>query len=78
MQFLFIIDVPSSYNVILGRPSLNVFQAVVSTFHMKMKFPIGDEVGEVMEDQFSSRRCYVDTIKADRLMQKDHSEKKFL
>ncbi|KAL0411590.1 UNVERIFIED_CONTAM: hypothetical protein Slati_3748700 [Sesamum latifolium] len=33
------VDVPSAYNVILGRPTLNAFQAVISTYHMKIKFP---------------------------------------
>ncbi|KAL0402118.1 UNVERIFIED_CONTAM: hypothetical protein Slati_4241700 [Sesamum latifolium] len=33
-----VVDVPSAYNVILGRPTLNTFQAVVSTYHMKIKF----------------------------------------
>ncbi|KAL8520110.1 hypothetical protein ACS0TY_010875 [Phlomoides rotata] len=37
-----------------------------------MKSPIGEEVGEVLGDQFSSRRCYVDTMKSvDRSMKKD-------
>ncbi|KAL0320133.1 UNVERIFIED_CONTAM: hypothetical protein Sradi_5274800 [Sesamum radiatum] len=33
------VDVPSAYNVILGRPTLTVFQAVISIYHMKIKFP---------------------------------------
>ncbi|KAL0428164.1 UNVERIFIED_CONTAM: hypothetical protein Slati_2991200 [Sesamum latifolium] len=38
LKFL-VVDVPSAYNVILGRPTLNTFQAVISTYHMKIKFP---------------------------------------
>ncbi|KAL0404168.1 UNVERIFIED_CONTAM: hypothetical protein Sradi_2057600 [Sesamum radiatum] len=38
LKFL-IVDAPSSYNIIMGRPSLNSFRAVVSTVHMKLKFP---------------------------------------
>ncbi|CAA0830908.1 Unknown protein, partial [Striga hermonthica] len=37
-----VVDVESTYNVILGRPGLNAFQAVVSTYHMKLKFLVGD------------------------------------
>ncbi|XP_074569634.1 uncharacterized protein LOC141826287 [Curcuma longa] len=35
-----IMDAPSAYNVILGRPTLSAFSAVVSTYHQKMKFPV--------------------------------------
>ncbi|KAK3007892.1 hypothetical protein RJ639_015233 [Escallonia herrerae] len=36
-----VVKVPSAYNAILGRPALNQLQAVVSTYHLKMKFPMG-------------------------------------
>lgn len=38
VRFL-VVKANSSYNIILGRPSLNTFQAIVSTYHMKIKFP---------------------------------------
>ncbi|CAA0808228.1 Unknown protein, partial [Striga hermonthica] len=53
-----VVDVESAYNVILGRPALNAFQAVVSTYHMKLKFPVGNRVGEARGDQRLSRTCY--------------------
>ncbi|KAL0451528.1 UNVERIFIED_CONTAM: hypothetical protein Slati_1130900 [Sesamum latifolium] len=62
LKFL-VVDVPSAYNVILGRPTLNTFQAVISTYHMKIKFPTPGGVGEVQGDPLKSRRCYVDTIR---------------
>ncbi|XP_010266763.1 PREDICTED: uncharacterized protein LOC104604198 [Nelumbo nucifera] len=34
-----VVRCPSSYNAILGRPTLNALQAAVSTFHLAMKFP---------------------------------------
>ncbi|KAK4383247.1 Retrovirus-related Pol polyprotein from transposon opus [Sesamum angolense] len=37
VKFL-VVDTPFAYNVILGRPDLNLFRAIVSTFHLKMKF----------------------------------------
>ncbi|KAL0381131.1 UNVERIFIED_CONTAM: hypothetical protein Sangu_0177400 [Sesamum angustifolium] len=40
---------PSAYNIILGRPSLNLFRAIASTFHMKLKFPTSDGVGKPWE-----------------------------
>ncbi|KAL0317681.1 UNVERIFIED_CONTAM: hypothetical protein Sangu_2182400 [Sesamum angustifolium] len=38
VKFL-VVKAPSAYNIILGRPSLNLFRAIASTFHMKLKFP---------------------------------------
>ncbi|KAL2247278.1 UNVERIFIED_CONTAM: hypothetical protein Sindi_2580100 [Sesamum indicum] len=52
------VDTPFAYNVILGRPGLNSFRAIVSTFHLKMKFPTPNRIGEVSCDQVEARRCY--------------------
>ncbi|KAL0403758.1 UNVERIFIED_CONTAM: hypothetical protein Sradi_2016600 [Sesamum radiatum] len=62
LKFL-VMDVPSAYNVILGRPMLNTFQAVVSTYHMEIKFPTLGEIGEVQGDPLQSRRCYVEAVR---------------
>lgn len=37
-----VVDAPSTYNVILGSPTLSAFQSVVFTFHQKLKFLISD------------------------------------
>ncbi|KAL0416406.1 UNVERIFIED_CONTAM: hypothetical protein Slati_3472500 [Sesamum latifolium] len=37
LKFL-VVDVPSAYNVILGRPTLNAFQAVISTYIRRLNF----------------------------------------
>ena len=34
-----VVNTPSGYNLLLGRPSLNRLGAVTSTKHMKMKLP---------------------------------------
>ncbi|XP_073138233.1 uncharacterized protein [Henckelia pumila] len=65
MTLFTVVEAPSSYNIILGRPTLNAFRAVASAYHQKIKFPMGDRVGEVKGDQHSSRRCYADTIRVD-------------
>lgn len=49
VKFL-IMDVESPFNLILGRPSLNMFHAIVSTYHSKIKFPANELVGEVCGD----------------------------
>ncbi|XP_042404730.1 protein HOMOLOG OF MAMMALIAN LYST-INTERACTING PROTEIN 5-like [Zingiber officinale] len=59
------VDAPSAYNVILGQPALNEFQAVVSTYCQKIKFLVDDRVGEVKGDQLAARRCYVEMVKTE-------------
>lgn len=34
-----VVDCPSSYNSIIGRPTLNAIRAVTSTYHLLVKFP---------------------------------------
>ncbi|KAK3012500.1 hypothetical protein RJ639_008524 [Escallonia herrerae] len=46
-----VVRVPSAYNAILGRTALNQLRDVVSTYHMKMKFPTENGVGDVKGDQ---------------------------
>ncbi|KAK3038964.1 hypothetical protein RJ639_027449 [Escallonia herrerae] len=53
-----VVSVPSAYNAILGR-TLNQLRAVVSTYHMKMKFPTEHGVGEVKGDQRVARQSYM-------------------
>ncbi|XP_073152353.1 uncharacterized protein [Henckelia pumila] len=57
-----IVDAPSAYNVILGRPAMTTFMAVASALYQKIKFPVGNEVGEVQGDQKISRKCYVEEV----------------
>ncbi|KAL0394904.1 UNVERIFIED_CONTAM: hypothetical protein Slati_4456600 [Sesamum latifolium] len=45
LKFL-LVDIPSAYNVILGHLTLNAFRAIISTYHMKIKFPMVGGVGE--------------------------------
>ncbi|KAL2253522.1 UNVERIFIED_CONTAM: hypothetical protein Sindi_0146900 [Sesamum indicum] len=40
MAKFLVVDTPFAYNVILRRPGLKFFLAMVSTYHLKMKFPI--------------------------------------
>ncbi|KAL0400247.1 UNVERIFIED_CONTAM: hypothetical protein Sradi_2368000 [Sesamum radiatum] len=62
LKFL-VMDVPSAYNVILSRPTLITFQAVISIYHMKIKFPTPGGVGEVQGDPLQSKRCYNEAIR---------------
>ncbi|KAL0448680.1 UNVERIFIED_CONTAM: hypothetical protein Slati_1424400 [Sesamum latifolium] len=62
IKFL-VVDSPSTYNIILGRPTLNLFQAVVSTYHLKIKLPTPNGIGEENGDRRQARECYVNTLK---------------
>ena len=52
------VDYPSSYNVIIGGPTLNGWKAAMSTYCLKVKFPIDNEVGKVKGNQVLARECY--------------------
>ena len=78
MKFL-IVDAPSAYNMLLGRPSLNAIKASPSAYHMMIKFPTTGGVGMVQGDQRVARECYsasmkqkaVDSIYVDELNMRD-------
>ena len=57
VRFL-LIDRPSAYNAIVRRATLNELRAVMSTLHLKMKFPTDPGVEEVKGDQRVARQCY--------------------
>ena len=52
------VDSPSSYNVIIGRPTLNRWKVATSTYCLKVKFPTEQGVGEIKGDQVLARECY--------------------
>ena len=74
-----IVDAPSAYNMLLGRPSLNAIKAVSSAYHMIIKFPTVHGVGTVRGDQRVARECYttsmqqkaVDNVNVDELDMRD-------
>jgi len=81
-----VINTNTSYNILLGRPSINRLMAIVSTPHLAMKFPsrIGD-ILTVHVDQKEARECYAESLRVEPLRndtsalrvrkssQKDHS-----
>ena len=62
MWFL-IVDIPSSYNILLGRPSLIAIRAISFAYHMIIKFPTANEVGMIRGDQRVARKCYSASMK---------------
>ncbi|XP_072058029.1 uncharacterized protein [Arachis hypogaea] len=58
IQYL-VVDCFSPYNLILGRPFLNKFGAIVSTVHLCVKFPLQDhQVVTIHGDHKEARQCY--------------------
>ena len=45
-----VVDCSSSYNAIIGRPTLNSWKVVTSTYHLSIKFPTDYGVGQVQGD----------------------------
>jgi len=59
-----LIDADTSYNVLIGRHTLNQLGAVVSTPHMAMKFSVPNgTIIAVKADPKESRQCYVESLK---------------
>ena len=74
-----IVDAPSAYNMLLGRPSLNAIKAIPSAYHMMIKFLPIHGVGLIRGDQRVARECYtvsmkqkvVDNVNVDELDMRD-------
>ena len=62
VRFL-IVNAPSAYNMLLGRPSLNAIRVVPSAYHMVIKFPTANGVGTVRGNQRIARECYSASMK---------------
>ena len=60
-----IIDYPSTYDIILGRPTLNRLKVAMSTYYLKVKFPTAHEVGKIRGDQVLARECYQATLASE-------------
>ena len=57
-----VIDCPSAYNAIIGRPTLNRLRAVTSTNHFLLKFPTKHGIREVRRDQITAKECYLASL----------------
>jgi hypothetical protein len=64
-----VVDCPSAYNVIIGRPTLNRLRAVTSTYHLLVRFPTENRIGEMKGDQATARECYLTTVNAEQVHQ---------
>jgi len=70
-----VVDARSSYNINLGRPTLNGLGAVTSTAHLCMKYLLEDgRVGVVKGHQIIARKCYEDSLRYNRAKRRSNSE----
>jgi len=56
LDFL-VLDCPSSYNVIIGKPTLNRWKVATSTY-LKVKFLTKNGMDDVKGNQVLARECY--------------------
>ena len=71
-----VVDCSFSYNAIIGRPTLNSWKAVISTYHLLVKFPTKYGVGQVQGDQLAVRECYLAMLAMDKQVQMMNIEEK--
>ena len=64
-----VVDCSSVYNAILGRPTLNSWKVVTTTYHLMIKFPTDYSVGELRGNQVAARECYVAMMDMDDHLQ---------
>jgi BarA-like signal transduction histidine kinase len=64
-----VVDCPSAYNVIIGRPTLNRLRAVTLTYHLLVRFPTENGIGEMKGDQAMARKCYLTSVSTEQVHQ---------
>ena len=58
-----LVDADTSYFPLIGRKTLNELGAIVSTPHLKMKFPtLTEETVTVKANQKQARQCYAESL----------------
>ena len=71
-----VVNCSSAYNAILGRPTLNSWKALTSSYHLMIKFPIEYKVGEIRGDQVAACECYIAMLEMDDHLQTMSIEEK--
>ncbi|GKV11612.1 hypothetical protein SLEP1_g22854 [Rubroshorea leprosula] len=58
----FVVKMASSFNIVIGRPTLTEIRAVVSQSHLCMKFPTPMGIATLRGNQEVARHCYITSI----------------
>lgn len=61
MDFI-VVDAYSPYTAIVAKPWLHALGTVFSTLHLKVKYPSGDQIEELVVSQSMARQCLVTAI----------------
>ena len=57
-----VVDAYSPYMAIVARPWFHTLGVISSTLHQKVKYLSGDQVEELVGNQFVARQCLVSVI----------------
>ena len=57
-----VMDTYSPYTAIVGRPWLHALEVVSSTLHLKVKYPSGNWIEELVGSQSVARQCLITAI----------------
>ncbi|GKV43341.1 hypothetical protein SLEP1_g50644 [Rubroshorea leprosula] len=61
VRFL-VVKMASSFNIVIGRPTLTEIRAVVSQSHLYMKFPTPMGIATLRGNQEVARHCYITSV----------------
>ena len=62
MSTFMVVKGRSSYNAIIGCPTLVAVKAVTSIYHLSMKFPTPRGIRVVRRNQYEARMCYTTSV----------------
>ena len=60
---LLVINQPLAFNAVLHRLSLRALKVFISIYHLVMKFPTLNSVGQVHGNQNEVRECYNQSVR---------------
>ena len=64
MSNFMVVKTRSSYNAILGRPTLVAMKVVTSIYHLCLKFPTPRGIRVVRGNHYDARMCYTTSIRS--------------
>ena len=57
-----VVDLPSAYNAIIGRPLMKQTSMVTAVYCLTVKFPTLTRVGYIKTDQATARQCHIQSL----------------